>query len=112
MRSIAGGPVVAPSVSVSAVGSVRLKARTPAAGAIAFAANATGGNPATVAVRVLVPNVLPMVHATDAFPLAPVVCEAALTVPPPRVTAKVTAAPGTGRLLASVTRTVGAMGTA
>jgi hypothetical protein len=79
------------------------------------AANVTGEplRPAAEAVSVLAPAVVPSVQeSTVATPEAPVVAEPPLTEPPPEATAKVTATPGTGLLLASLTITLGSVETA
>ena len=65
------------------------------------------------AVKVLVPAVVPKVQlVTAAIPLALVVTEVGVTVPPPPATANVTETPDTGLLLASLTITLGAVLTA
>ena len=70
-------------------------------------------SPGLVAVRVLAPAVVPSVQLpTVAMPEALVVAAAPVTEPPPEATAKVTATPETGLLLASVTSTLGAVATA
>jgi hypothetical protein len=63
-----------------------------------------------VAVSVFVPTAVPSVHAvTAAIPSTPVgTAVVGLTLPPPAVTAKVTATPDTGFPLASFTTTDGA----
>src|SRR5712692_5122434 len=70
--------------------------------------------PPAVAVNVFVPAVGPSVQdVTAAMPLALVVTAVVgLTVPPPPVTAKVTATPATGLPLASFTITDGGTATA
>ena len=69
--------------------------------------------PALAAVSVFVPAVAPSVQLpAAAMPEALVVAAAPVTEPPPETTAKVTATPGTGLLLASVTSTLGAIVTA
>src|SRR5882762_3245203 len=67
-----------------------------------------------VAVKVLVPAVVPSVHdVAVAIPFVPVVTGVVgLTVPPPDATANVTATPATGLLFASRTITDGSTGTA
>src|SRR5438477_583530 len=68
---------------------------------------------ADVAVKVLGPAALPSVQlVTAATPLALVVCEAPVMLPPPVPGAKVTATPATGLPNASRTITAGGTGTA
>src|SRR6058998_3016774 len=65
---------------------------------VPFAKNASGlpDRPADVADRELPPAIVPSVHfATVATPLASVVAEPPVTVPPPLATAKLTDTPGT-----------------
>ena len=84
-------------------------------GSAAVAVNVTGlpDRLAAVAVSVLLPGDDPSVHdPTAAIPWAFVVAEPPSTVPPPPVTAKVTANPGTGIPSGSVTITEGAVATA
>jgi hypothetical protein len=71
-------------------------------------------SPLDVAVRVLVPAVVPRVQdVTAAIPLALVVTDVVgLTVPPPEATANVTATPATGLLNWSRTSTDGGVATA
>ena len=87
-----------------------------AAPAVPVAVNVTGEpvSPADVAVRVLLPAVVPSVQlVTAAIPLAFVaIAVVGTTVPPPDATAKVTFTPLTGLLLASRTMTEGATATA
>ncbi len=83
---------------------------TRLAGAVAVpvAVKLTGVSDATVAVTVLVPVVWPARQLpTVAMPLPLVAWEAPVSVPPPAVTAKVTATPATGWLDASRTITDG-----
>jgi hypothetical protein len=69
--------------------------------------------PLTLAVRVFAPATVPRVQLpTVAIPLALVICDAPEMLPPPVTTAKVTATPATGLLKESLTRTLGASGTA
>src|SRR5689334_5760366 len=87
----------------------------PAFPAVPVAVKLTGlpANPADVAVRVLVPAVLLSVQLpTVAMPPTSVVWLAPVIVPFPGATAKVTATPGTGLPLPSLTITDGGMGTA
>ena len=64
---------------------------------VPVAAKVTGGSPVTVAVKAFAPGVLPNVQLpTVAIPLAFVVWEAPVMLPPPELTAKVTATPGIG----------------
>src|SRR5207302_3145926 len=86
-----------------------------AAPAVALARNVTGlpCSVPDVAVKVLGPAALPSVQlVTAATPLALVVCEAPVMLPPPVPGAKVTATPATGLPNASCTITAGGTGTA
>ena len=79
------------------------------------AVNVTGlpVSPGAVAVRVLVPAVIPSVQLpTVAIPLALVIWFAPVMLPPPPASAKVTATPWTGLPLASFTITDGGTATA
>src|ERR1043166_2339828 len=86
-----------------------------AASAVAVAVNVTGlpWSVPDVAVKVFGPAALPRVQlVTAALPLALVVCEAPVTLPPPVPGANVTATPATGLANASRTTTAGGTVTA
>ena len=65
-------------------------------GAMPRAVKVTGASPATVARTLLAPGARPRVRSVAARPRASVVARVTERVPPPTVTAKVTAAPARG----------------
>jgi len=70
--------------------------------------NVTDPPPAIVPVTTDVPTAVPAVYVIVAFPVALVIEEAALSVPPPETTVHVTVDPATETPSASATRTVNA----
>jgi hypothetical protein len=75
--------------------------------------NVTEGSPATAADNVFAPAAVPRVQLpTVAMPAVFVNAVAPVIEPPPDTTANVTDAPSFGLLLASLTMTEGAVGTA
>jgi hypothetical protein len=68
--------------------------------------NESGVKPATVAVKVFVPTVVPEVIEAEALPAASVVAVAGVMEPPPAVDANVTVTPDLGFPTASVTTTL------
>jgi hypothetical protein len=74
-------------------------------GATVVMENVTAVRPATVAVAVFVPTVVPVMNFAAAIPLTSVITVAGATLPSPAVTANATPTPYAGKLEASITRT-------